>query len=118
MRLTVGVSPQGKLVFVCNADCALEFKKTHNVTNLCEFCKMEKIARDAKRIDSKDCYFCSDGMQSSVRRSLCSTREVHVNQASTYSQVHKYWDIWGSVNPIGTPVGRSGIERDAARFQL
>ncbi|XP_029022708.1 zinc finger MYM-type protein 4 isoform X2 [Betta splendens] len=50
-----------KLVFVCSMDCSLEFKKSNSLTNLCEYCKIEKITRDAKRFDTKDCHFCSDG---------------------------------------------------------
>lgn len=54
---------QDQMVFVCSIDCAHEFKKDNNVTSLCEYCKIEKITRDAKRIDNRDCYFCSDGNQ-------------------------------------------------------
>uniref|UniRef100_A0A8D3B7E0 TRASH domain-containing protein n=1 Tax=Scophthalmus maximus TaxID=52904 RepID=A0A8D3B7E0_SCOMX len=55
------VQIQDKVVFLCSVDCAHEFKKANYVTSLCEYCKIEKITRDAKRIDNKDCYFCSDG---------------------------------------------------------
>ena len=57
----VCVRVQDKLVFVCSLDCSLEFKKANYVTCLCEYCKMEKIIRDSKRINKKDCFFCSDG---------------------------------------------------------
>uniref|UniRef100_A0A673AZJ2 TRASH domain-containing protein n=1 Tax=Sphaeramia orbicularis TaxID=375764 RepID=A0A673AZJ2_9TELE len=52
-----------KMVFVCSTDCAHEFKKANFVTSLCEYCKIEKLTRDAKRINNKDCFFCSDGKE-------------------------------------------------------
>lgn len=52
---------QDKLFFLCSADCSHDFKKASGVTSLCEYCKIEKITRDARRINNKDCYFCSDG---------------------------------------------------------
>lgn len=54
---------QDKMVFVCSVDCSHEFRKANYVTSLCEYCKIEKITRDAKRIDNKDCFFCSDGKE-------------------------------------------------------
>lgn len=27
----------------------------------CEYCKNERIIKDVKKVDNKDCYFCSDG---------------------------------------------------------
>ncbi|XP_038581186.1 zinc finger MYM-type protein 4-like isoform X1 [Micropterus salmoides] len=59
-----------KVVFVCNMDCAQEFKKANFVTSLCEYCKIEKITRDAKRINNKDCFFCSDGCKLLFRHDL------------------------------------------------
>lgn len=61
---------QDKLVFVCSMDCSQEFKKANYVTCLCEYCKIEKITRDAKRINNKDCFFCSDGKETSRCRDL------------------------------------------------
>lgn len=54
---------QGKVVFACSVTCSQEFKKAHCVTSLCENCKIEKITTDAKRINNKDCFFCSDGKE-------------------------------------------------------
>ncbi|XP_029298588.1 zinc finger MYM-type protein 4-like isoform X2 [Cottoperca gobio] len=52
---------EDKIVFVCSVDCAHEFKKDNYVTSLCEYCKIERITKDAKRINNRDCFFCSDG---------------------------------------------------------
>lgn len=59
---------QDKMVFLCTPDCLMEYKKNNFVTSLCEYCKIEKTTREAKRIDNKDCYFCSDGTEV---RSFC-----------------------------------------------
>ncbi|XP_047200190.1 uncharacterized protein LOC118124568 [Hippoglossus stenolepis] len=55
------VQQKGKVTFVCSLACSQEFKRVTNITTTCEYCRTEGIARDAKRIDSKDCFFCSDG---------------------------------------------------------
>ncbi|KAM3597055.1 uncharacterized protein V6R79_025494 [Siganus canaliculatus] len=55
------IQTKDKLVFVCSADCSGEFKKINTVTSLCEYCKVDKVTREAKRINNKDCFFCSDG---------------------------------------------------------
>lgn len=54
---------QDKMVFLCSTDCSNEYKKANFVTSLCEYCKIEKITREVKRINNKDCYFCSDGKE-------------------------------------------------------
>uniref|UniRef100_A0AAQ5ZAC3 TRASH domain-containing protein n=1 Tax=Amphiprion ocellaris TaxID=80972 RepID=A0AAQ5ZAC3_AMPOC len=59
-----------KIVFLCSMDCSHEFKKANYVASLCEYCKIEKITRDAKRINNKDCYFCSDGCKLLFRHDL------------------------------------------------
>ncbi|XP_044027837.1 zinc finger MYM-type protein 4 isoform X2 [Siniperca chuatsi] len=66
-----------KIVFVCSADCSHEFKKANYVTSLCEYCKIEKITRDAKRIDNKDCFFCSDGCKLLFRHDLTKNWGKH-----------------------------------------
>ncbi|KAF0024266.1 hypothetical protein F2P81_023068 [Scophthalmus maximus] len=71
------VQIQDKVVFLCSVDCAHEFKKANYVTSLCEYCKIEKITRDAKRIDNKDCYFCSDGCKLLFRHDLTKNWGKH-----------------------------------------
>ncbi|XP_060948228.1 uncharacterized protein LOC133025555 [Limanda limanda] len=55
------VQQKGKMTFVCSLACSQEFKRVTNIMTTCEYCRTEGIAKDAKRIDSKDCFFCSDG---------------------------------------------------------
>ncbi|XP_034401111.1 zinc finger MYM-type protein 4-like isoform X2 [Cyclopterus lumpus] len=66
-----------KLVFFCGMDCAHEFKKDNFVTSLCEYCKIEKITRDAKRINNRDCFFCSDGCKLLFRHDLTKNWGKH-----------------------------------------
>ncbi|XP_062291642.1 uncharacterized protein LOC133996101 isoform X2 [Scomber scombrus] len=54
------VQKKGKMNFVCSSACAQEFKRVNNIIGECEYCKMENIIGDAKRVNNKDCYFCSD----------------------------------------------------------
>ncbi|XP_074542366.1 zinc finger MYM-type protein 4 isoform X3 [Halichoeres trimaculatus] len=66
-----------KLVFVCSVDCSHEFKKANFVTGFCEYCKIEKITRDAKKINSKICFFCSDGCKLLFRHDLAKAWGKH-----------------------------------------
>uniref|UniRef100_A0A3Q3LP54 Zinc finger, MYM-type 4 n=1 Tax=Mastacembelus armatus TaxID=205130 RepID=A0A3Q3LP54_9TELE len=64
-------------VFSKHVNCSHEFKKDHCITSLCEYCKIEKITRDAKRINNKDCYFCSDGCKLLFRHDLTKNWGKH-----------------------------------------
>nr|XP_046274089.1 zinc finger MYM-type protein 4-like isoform X2 [Scatophagus argus] len=78
-----------KMVFVCSVDCSLEFKKANFVTSLCEYCKMEKITRDAKRINNKDCFFCSDGCKLLFRHDLTKNWGKHCHSCVYCHSVSK-----------------------------
>ncbi|MEQ2174633.1 hypothetical protein GOODEAATRI_009842, partial [Goodea atripinnis] len=48
----------------CCLTCAMafkEFKKLNNMLGVCERCRNKKVINEVKRIDNKDCSFCSDG---------------------------------------------------------
>lgn len=64
----VCVCVQGKINFVCSLACSEEFKKVNNITGKCEYCKNERLIREIKRVDNKDCYFCSEGKRTSRDR--------------------------------------------------
>ncbi|XP_038151956.1 zinc finger MYM-type protein 4 isoform X2 [Cyprinodon tularosa] len=70
---------QDKIVFLCSSDCSMEYKKVNAVMSLCEYCKIEKITREAKRINNKDCYFCSDGCKLLFRHELSKNWGKHCN---------------------------------------
>ncbi|XP_063754586.1 zinc finger MYM-type protein 4-like isoform X2 [Eleginops maclovinus] len=78
-----------KLVFLCSIDCAHEFKKDNYVTSLCEYCKIEKITRDAKRINNRDCYFCSDGCKLLFRHDQTKSWGKHCNSCVYCHSVSK-----------------------------
>ncbi|XP_030004100.1 zinc finger MYM-type protein 4 isoform X2 [Sphaeramia orbicularis] len=78
-----------KMVFVCSTDCAHEFKKANFVTSLCEYCKIEKLTRDAKRINNKDCFFCSDGCKLLYRHDLTKSWGKHCHSCSYCHSVSK-----------------------------
>ncbi|XP_042370235.1 zinc finger MYM-type protein 4-like, partial [Plectropomus leopardus] len=64
------IQEKGKMNFVCNWDCLQEFKKVNNIMGQCEYCKNEKIIGDVKKVDGKDCYFCSEGCLTLFRHEL------------------------------------------------
>ncbi|XP_029919162.1 zinc finger MYM-type protein 4 isoform X2 [Myripristis murdjan] len=66
-----------ELVFVCSLACSQEYKKVNNVTGLCEYCKIERVPRDTKRIDNKDCHFCSDGCKLLYKHDLVKSWGKH-----------------------------------------
>ncbi|XP_032391777.1 zinc finger MYM-type protein 4 isoform X1 [Etheostoma spectabile] len=78
-----------KIVFVCSVDCAHEFKKDNAVTSVCEYCKIEKITRDAKRINNKDCFFCSDGCKLLFRHDLTKNWGKHCHSCVYCQSVSK-----------------------------
>ncbi|XP_072227225.1 zinc finger MYM-type protein 4-like [Leuresthes tenuis] len=55
------VQNKEQLHFVCSLACSLEFRKVNDMTDTCEHCKNGRIVNEVKRINSKDCSFCSDG---------------------------------------------------------
>nr|XP_057903889.1 zinc finger MYM-type protein 4 [Doryrhamphus excisus]XP_057903890.1 zinc finger MYM-type protein 4 [Doryrhamphus excisus] len=55
------VQIQNKLVFVCDATCAQEFKTAKNVSSRCGSCKTDKICKEVMRVNSKEHFFCSNG---------------------------------------------------------
>ncbi|KAM7384706.1 hypothetical protein PAMA_011861 [Pampus argenteus] len=71
-----------KMVFVCSVDCSQDFKKANYVTSLCEYCKIEKITRDTKKINNKDCCFCSDGCKLLYRHDLSKSWGKHCHSCS------------------------------------
>uniref|UniRef100_A0A3B3DSK5 Uncharacterized protein n=1 Tax=Oryzias melastigma TaxID=30732 RepID=A0A3B3DSK5_ORYME len=39
----------------------IEFKRINNIASLCEYCKNERLINEVKRVNNKDCCFCSEG---------------------------------------------------------
>ncbi|TKS88872.1 Zinc finger MYM-type protein 4 [Collichthys lucidus] len=76
------VQKKGKMNFVCSLACSQEFKRVNNITGKCEYCKNEKIIRDIKRVDGRDCYFCSDGCKMLFRHELEQEWGVHCSSCA------------------------------------
>lgn len=66
--------------FVCSLTCSEEFKRVNNIIGECEYCKSEKLIGDAKRVDNKDCYFCSEGKRTgkNISKQNCTVYVVHL----------------------------------------
>ncbi|XP_023815743.1 zinc finger MYM-type protein 4 isoform X1 [Oryzias latipes] len=71
-----------KIVFLCSSDCANEYKKANFVMSLCEYCKIEKIANEVKRVNNKICYFCSDGCKLLFRHDLSKNWGKHCHSCA------------------------------------
>ncbi|XP_052327902.1 zinc finger MYM-type protein 4-like isoform X3 [Oncorhynchus keta] len=50
-----------KMVFLCSVNCSEEYKKINCEMARCEYCKIEKPAKEVKRINKRDYTFCSEG---------------------------------------------------------
>jgi hypothetical protein len=49
------------MVFLCSVNCSEEYKKINCEMARCEYCKIEKPAKEVKRINKRDYTFCSEG---------------------------------------------------------
>uniref|UniRef100_A0A3P9DKG4 Zinc finger MYM-type protein 4-like n=1 Tax=Maylandia zebra TaxID=106582 RepID=A0A3P9DKG4_9CICH len=83
------IQMKDKMVFLCSVDCSHEFKKANNVTSVCEYCMIEKITRDVKRVNNKDCYFCSDGCKLLFRHDLSKNWGKHCHSCVYCHSVSK-----------------------------
>ncbi len=45
----------------CENNCVEEFKQINNVMARCEYCKIDKVVKEVKRINKIDRSFCSEG---------------------------------------------------------
>uniref|UniRef100_A0A671RJ86 Zinc finger MYM-type protein 4-like n=1 Tax=Sinocyclocheilus anshuiensis TaxID=1608454 RepID=A0A671RJ86_9TELE len=50
-----------KMYAFCNNSCIEEFKQINNVMARCEYCKIDKVVKEVKRINKIDRSFCSEG---------------------------------------------------------
>uniref|UniRef100_A0A8C7FCD3 Zinc finger MYM-type protein 4 n=1 Tax=Oncorhynchus kisutch TaxID=8019 RepID=A0A8C7FCD3_ONCKI len=50
-----------KMVFLCSVNCSEEYRKINYEMARCEYCKIEKPAKEVKRINNRDYTFCSEG---------------------------------------------------------
>ncbi len=45
----------------CDKSCVEEFKQINNVMARCEYCKIDKVIKEVKRINKIERPFCSEG---------------------------------------------------------
>ncbi|XP_055076574.2 zinc finger MYM-type protein 4 isoform X2 [Misgurnus anguillicaudatus] len=50
-----------KMYAFCGGSCVEEFKKINNIMARCEYCKIDKVIKEVKRINKIDRSFCSEG---------------------------------------------------------
>ncbi|XP_010891209.3 zinc finger MYM-type protein 4 isoform X2 [Esox lucius] len=50
----------GRTMQFCSKPCSFEFKKLCNIIVRCEYCKLEKVAKEVIRYDLIDRHFCSE----------------------------------------------------------
>ncbi|XP_043073787.1 zinc finger MYM-type protein 4-like [Puntigrus tetrazona] len=50
-----------KMYAFCDNSCVEEFKQINNVMARCEYCKIDKVVKEVKRINKIDRSFCSEG---------------------------------------------------------
>ncbi|KAK5883248.1 hypothetical protein CesoFtcFv8_019600 [Champsocephalus esox] len=66
-----------------------EFKSVNNITGKCEYCKNESIIDDVKKVNGKDCYFCSDGCRVFFGRELGKKWGKHCGSCAHCSSISK-----------------------------
>ncbi|KAJ8268208.1 hypothetical protein COCON_G00133800 [Conger conger] len=52
---------KGQMVQFCGKTCSEEFKKVNVVMARCEYCKIDKVVKEVRKINKQDCSFCSEG---------------------------------------------------------
>lgn len=94
MRICVFV--QDKLHFVCSLACSEAFKKANSIVGMCEYCKNVQTIGDIKRVNEKDCCFCSEGKIFVTRHHLheADIDPGHSNSESTELFKKKLGAFW------------------------
>ncbi|XP_072304173.1 zinc finger MYM-type protein 4-like [Eucyclogobius newberryi] len=73
---------EDKIFFFCNQNCLLNFKTSNFLFNVCDYCKVEKVTGEVKRIMSRNCHFCSDGCKLLYRHDLTKSWGKHCHSCS------------------------------------
>ncbi|XP_010796036.1 zinc finger MYM-type protein 4-like [Notothenia coriiceps] len=83
------IEKKGKIFFLCSLVCSQEFKSINNITGKCEYCKNESIIDDVKKVNGKDCYFCSDGCRVFFGQELGKKWGKHCGSCAHCSSISK-----------------------------
>ncbi|KAI4817450.1 hypothetical protein KUCAC02_010851 [Chaenocephalus aceratus] len=83
------IEKKGKIFFLCSLACSQEFKSVNNITGKCEYCKNESIIDDVKKVNGKNCYFCSDGCRVFFGQELGKKWGKHCGSCAHCSSISK-----------------------------
>uniref|UniRef100_A0A3B5M150 TRASH domain-containing protein n=1 Tax=Xiphophorus couchianus TaxID=32473 RepID=A0A3B5M150_9TELE len=70
------------VIFVCSLVCSKKFKKLNSLLGVCERCRKKTVIHEVKRIDNKDCSFCSNGCLLLFHRDLDRKWGKHCSSCS------------------------------------
>ncbi|KAG7457962.1 hypothetical protein MATL_G00232730 [Megalops atlanticus] len=73
---------KGQMVQFCGKKCSEEFKKVHFVMARCEYCKIDKVVKEVKKINKQDCSFCSEGCKLLYKHDLAKRWGNHCHTCS------------------------------------
>ncbi|KAJ8273070.1 hypothetical protein GJAV_G00097050 [Gymnothorax javanicus] len=52
---------KGEMILCCGKTCSEEYKRANVVMARCEYCKIDKVVKEVKKINKQECSFCSEG---------------------------------------------------------
>ncbi|XP_029427284.1 zinc finger MYM-type protein 4 isoform X2 [Rhinatrema bivittatum] len=73
---------KGKMYQFCGKTCCDEYKKINNVMAMCEYCKIDKIIKEAVRFSGVDKPFCSEGCKLLYKHDLAKRWGNHCKMCS------------------------------------
>ncbi|KAM8976838.1 zinc finger MYM-type protein 4 isoform 2-T2 [Pelodytes ibericus] len=73
---------KGKMFHFCGKTCCDEYKKINMVLAMCEYCKIEKIMKEAVRFAGVDKNFCSEGCKLLYKHDLAKKWGNHCKTCS------------------------------------
>ncbi|XP_014851727.1 PREDICTED: uncharacterized protein LOC106923279 isoform X2 [Poecilia mexicana] len=76
------IQRKDEVTFVCSLVCSKKFKKLNGILGVCERCRKKTVIHEVKRIDNKDCSFCSDGCLLLFHRDLDRKWGKHCSSCS------------------------------------
>ncbi|XP_078537259.1 zinc finger MYM-type protein 4 isoform X2 [Lissotriton helveticus] len=73
---------KGKMFQFCGKTCCDEYKKINSVMAMCEYCKIDKIVKEAVRFSGVDKTFCSEGCKLLYKHDLAKRWGNHCKLCS------------------------------------
>ncbi|XP_023687950.2 zinc finger MYM-type protein 4 isoform X2 [Paramormyrops kingsleyae] len=87
---------KGEVVLFCGKTCSEEFKKVNFIMARCEYCKIDKVVKEVKRINQHDCSFCSEGCKLLYKHDMAKRWGKHCHACAycgnmTHRVVHNHF---------------------------